>query len=261
MNEENIVRLSAEAPLTFERAGMSLAVVEETGSTNDDCKSFIKEGVIQQCPFLLIAQRQRAGRGTRGHKWRSVVDALTFSMAFQGVKLAGGLTIGIGMAVAALVREQLGIELSVKWPNDLWLQDAKVGGILSEVVSAADGRQGLVVGVGLNVVAPYEQLDKWAMRGLYLDRGEVLGIDWDHLLLGLAEQIRMVVQSPAPIDVTCWRRYDALLGASLKVEMPDGQHLFGENAGISPDGALLIKTEAGTVAVTNGSIIEKKNAR
>jgi BirA family biotin operon repressor/biotin-[acetyl-CoA-carboxylase] ligase len=107
--------------------------------------------------ILLIAEHQNAGRGRLGRHWQSQVGAgLTFSI---GLPLQpanwSGLSLAVGVSLAESLEPASGKPpaLQLKWPNDLWLGQRKLGGILVETASWGDQRY-VVIGVGLNVSPP-----------------------------------------------------------------------------------------------------------
>jgi BirA family biotin operon repressor/biotin-[acetyl-CoA-carboxylase] ligase len=132
---------------------LSLRAVAETGSTNSDLLEACRQDAA---PQLLVAETQTAGRGRMGRQWQSQTgEALTFSLAWPlqpGTPL-DGLSLAVGVALAEAL-DPAGSQLRLKWPNDLWLEGRKLGGVLIETLIQPQGPQAVVVGVGLNCVAP-----------------------------------------------------------------------------------------------------------
>jgi len=132
--------------------GFTVEILPEIDSSNSELMRRIRDGRTE--PTLLVAEQQTAGRGRMGRDWRAVRgDALTFSLALPlAPRDWSGLSLVAGVAIA----ESLHPELGLKWPNDLWWQDRKVGGILVETAGpgGAGAARSVVVGVGLNIVAP-----------------------------------------------------------------------------------------------------------
>ncbi|MFN4116324.1 MAG: biotin--[acetyl-CoA-carboxylase] ligase [Inhella sp.] len=132
-----------------------LRAVLETGSTNSDLLEACRNQAPE--PQLLVAERQRAGRGRLGRSWESSGSeaSLTFSLAWPlaaGTPL-DGLSLAVGVALAeSLDPSDAGLRL--KWPNDLWWQDRKLGGVLIEALTGSSGVSAVVVGVGLNLARP-----------------------------------------------------------------------------------------------------------
>ncbi|GAB4434000.1 MAG: biotin--[acetyl-CoA-carboxylase] ligase [bacterium] len=123
----------------------------ETASTNNDAISLAEnaaEGTV------LIAEYQREGRGRRGRSWISPFGVgLYFSIILKPqlpVAKLPKITILAGIALANALKK-LEISVSLKWPNDIIINDRKVGGILSELFVEGDAAKYIVLGIGLNV--------------------------------------------------------------------------------------------------------------
>ena len=133
--------------------GVDVQVAAELPSSNTALLEAVRQGLSG--PRLLVVERQTAGRGRLGRAWQSWPGAsLTFSLAWpwDGAPL-DGLSLAVGAALADAL-EPDGRRLSLKWPNDLRLDDAKLGGILIETVLQAGRVEAVVVGVGLNIELP-----------------------------------------------------------------------------------------------------------
>lgn len=107
---------------------------------------------------VVWALEQTDGRGRRGRQWIARRDAsLTFSLLWRfapGTRLAG-LSLAVGLAVAEAL-EGLGVRgVALKWPNDIWLERRKLGGILIELQQSG-ARTACVIGIGLNLAPPAE---------------------------------------------------------------------------------------------------------
>jgi BirA family transcriptional regulator, biotin operon repressor / biotin---[acetyl-CoA-carboxylase] ligase len=130
-------------------AGVDVRVVARCGSTNSV--------LLAQCParpVLLVAETQTAGRGRRGRRWLSAPRgaALTFSLAApfkRPLRELPPLAPAVGVALAGVLRKAGIRRVGVKWPNDLMVAGAKLGGILIETRSAR-GATCVVIGVGIN---------------------------------------------------------------------------------------------------------------
>jgi BirA family biotin operon repressor/biotin-[acetyl-CoA-carboxylase] ligase len=135
--------------------GCTVEVVPTIDSTNTELMRRARAG--QEGPVLLAAETQTAGRGRLGRHWHSRPgQSLTFSL---GLPLAPLDWSGLSLAVGVSLAESLHPDVRLKWPNDLWWQGRKLGGILVETAStaAAGGWPAvryLVIGVGLNVNRP-----------------------------------------------------------------------------------------------------------
>ncbi|RZI64811.1 MAG: biotin--[acetyl-CoA-carboxylase] ligase, partial [Variovorax sp.] len=127
--------------------GFTVEVLPEVASTNTELMRRARAGQLD--PILLVAERQTAGRGRLGRTWQSSPgDSLTFSF---GLRLDPADWSGLSLAVGVAVAGALHPAIRLKWPNDLWLDDHKLGGILIETAPAPAGGRYAIVGVGLNI--------------------------------------------------------------------------------------------------------------
>lgn len=243
--------------------GFTVEVLPQVDSTNSELMRRSRLGQTE--PVLLVAEQQTAGRGRLGRQWQSQAgDSLTFSL---GLLLAPADWAGLSLAVGVCLAEALHPEVRLKWPNDLWLGDRKLGGILIEtatpvspasgVIPAEAGAQGTlpqrfaVVGVGINL-AP-QSLDGLstppaALRELLPD------IAAGQALLRIAEPLVRTLQAFetfgfAPFQARFNAR-DALRDRS--VTLSDGTS--GTAHGASETGALLVHTAHGMHAVTSSEV-------
>jgi BirA family transcriptional regulator, biotin operon repressor / biotin---[acetyl-CoA-carboxylase] ligase len=204
-------------------------------------------------PHLVLADQQTRGRGRGLNTWWSTPGSLTCSLLLEldagrlpmsrwpEVSLTAGSS--ICSALRALVP---GEPLGLKWPNDVYLREAKLSGVLVEVPPRTAGR--LVIGMGVNVAnsladAPGDVQQRAIALcdvGSPTSRQQVLTA----VLLHLERQLQMLIDDPEAAR-RCWREFDLLMGRS--VTLADGTGEFsGTAVGIDDDGALLVRTEAGT---------------
>ena len=154
MESEEIKRLNAEE--IARQAEIAGALwLETVGSTNDWGKDWIRAAnASTETPFWVGAERQTAGRGRGDHSWAAWNGALTFSLVarWRDFRLtrreSAELSLQVAEAVAATAREFApNAEIWVKPPNDVYVRDRKLAGILIESPNA----EFVVVGVGVNV--------------------------------------------------------------------------------------------------------------
>ncbi|WP_046005845.1 bifunctional biotin--[acetyl-CoA-carboxylase] ligase/biotin operon repressor BirA [Pseudoalteromonas rubra] len=107
---------------------------------------------------VLVAEMQQAGRGRRGRQWQSPFGAnLYYSCYWQldeGMQAAMGLSIAVGLAVHDALKALFDLDVQLKWPNDVYLNEQKLAGILVELDGQVEGPCHLVIGIGLNVAMP-----------------------------------------------------------------------------------------------------------
>ena len=135
------------------RIGNEIVVVEETESTNDLVWKAVERGVPEG--FVVFAERQTKGRGQYGRRWESAPYlGLWFSILLRpALTLAQSpkLTVQLAEAVAATIAEETGCAPTIKWPNDIYVSERKVAGVLVEGRTASDGSYVAVAGIGINV--------------------------------------------------------------------------------------------------------------
>lgn len=220
------------------------------GSTMDLLHELAARGA--EAGTVLVAAEQTEGRGSRGRAWRSPPGGLWLSALYRppaaaGVEL-GALRVGLAVAEAIEALGQ-GVSVDLKWPNDLMLGHRKVGGILCEARWQGEALAWVVAGVGVNVtnVIPSE-IAGGAVRLADVMAGataEALEPEVTARLRALdpgADRLRAA-------ELAALRRRDWLLGRRLRAPAA------GTGAGISDEGALLVRDERGTLtAVRAGSV-------
>lgn len=248
MNAERIAALS--------RAGVAVEVVPETGSTNADLLA--RAAQLAQ-PVLLVAEHQTAGRGRAGRNWLSSAgNSLTFSLAWKfdgGPQALSGLPLTVGVALGDALA-QLGVQVQLKWPNDVLKDGDKLAGILIETQSAPEGGTWAVIGIGLNLVMPDEVealLGRSAAGAPWLARMErelLLAV----LLDALADALRLFARQGFGAFTARWNLRHAWQGRSVVI-LDHGQVLQeGLAAGVDDAGRLLLDTADGRTAVLAGDV-------
>lgn len=217
---------------------------------------------------VCVADRQTAGRGRQGHAWLSAAGAgLWCSLAVPVVSWAGTdgaamppLSLVLAAALIDVLRDT-GFPMMLKWPNDLWLSEQKVGGLLIEQLGGSRARYWLA-GIGINWQAP-DALppDKTGgtirAAGLF-DALPAMGVppnDSTALRAELTDRLcRRALETVRAPD--CWpewmRRADAysvLSGRRVQVWQDGAPQSSGLAGRIEPDGTLTINTDAGAVRV------------
>jgi len=204
---------------------------------------------------VCFAEYQTAGKGRRGRQWVSPYGSniyLSILWRFQqGPAAISGLSLAIGVAVIRALKQHQISDIGLKWPNDIYSQGKKLGGILVEVSGETDGPCSAVIGLGLNLFLPETQAEgitqAWTDLSKItgqsqLSRNQLAGILLNHLLPVIAEYESAGIQ--AYLDE--WRSYDCLSGKTATLFI--GQQQFeGIVQGIDDNGMLLIKRSDGNV--------------
>lgn len=143
----------------WQAAGMPEILLQHlTDSTNTQLLKKLQEGQALQKGQAIVAEAQSSGRGRRGNQWYSPFGCnLYFSLYWQlqhGIQAAMGLSLVVGIAVARLVERLYGCEIKLKWPNDLYANHKKLGGVLVELTGQTHADCDVVIGIGLNIHMP-----------------------------------------------------------------------------------------------------------
>jgi len=128
--------------------------LETCESTSKVLKDRTKDGILG--PMALAAATQTAGVGRLGRSWISAKGNLHLSIAlpsgFIDAKFQALLPIVAGVLVAEWIKSKFGLSICIKWPNDLFLDGEKIGGILCEATYKGAEFRGVIIGIGINLI-------------------------------------------------------------------------------------------------------------
>jgi BirA family biotin operon repressor/biotin-[acetyl-CoA-carboxylase] ligase len=233
-------------------APRQVCVLDEVDSTSSELARRLERGAPPGT--VIVAETQRTGRGRRGRSWFSPAgDSLYLSLAVDcTTRLESVLELPLAAGVAAIdaIRPRCAPGPVLKWPNDLLVNDLKVGGILCEV-NDPHARPGLVVvGLGLNLgrFRPPPELEGLA-AGLDTAEREPLAADW---IAGVERWARRLSRPGRTADlVQAWRERGEPFGRRVRVE-----NVFGTTVDLDSMGRLLIEKDDGLVVAVVGGIVE-----
>ena len=196
-----------------------------------------------------VAEYQQAGRGRRGRKWFSPFGSnLYLSMYWkldQGPAAAMGLSLVIGIVMAEVLQRLGAEDVRVKWPNDLYLKDRKLAGILVELTGKTGDAAQLVIGAGINLKMREPEADTISQGWINLQEAGV-NIDRNELTAMLLKELRAALlhfenEGLAPF-ISRWRGLDNFLDRPVKLLIGD-QEIHGIERGIDQQGALLLEQD------------------
>ena len=238
-----------------------LVYLEQVESTNSALLELTAEERLIT-PVMLLAQRQTAGRGRGNNRWWSAAGSLTFSVMLDfpmlSVEQLSSFSLTVGLAICQTIEKLApAVDLSIKWPNDVYLHGKKLAGILIERPDANEPR--LVVGVGVNLNnqfdgAPMEVTER--ATSLLTELGDPAdpNVVLITCLNELERRCRDHVHQPKEL-LDQWQAYCHLTGRNVTVE--SGQYSYhGKCLGIDETGALLVASEHGTQQVVSGIVTE-----
>ncbi|KII33082.1 biotin--protein ligase [Pseudomonas fluorescens] len=232
-------------------------VIDSIDSTNAEALRAIDRG--QAAPFIVVAERQTAGRGRRGRKWVSpFAENIYYSLVLRiegGMRQLEGLSLVVGLAVMHTLRD-LGISAAgLKWPNDVLVGQKKIAGILLELVGDPADVCHVVLGVGINVnMQLTDEVDQqWtSMRlesGRMFDRNQLvaeLGLTLQRYLARHQASGFSAIQSE-------WEQNHLWQGRAVSLVAGVNQ-IAGEVLGIDSQGALRLKVDGVEKVFSGGEL-------
>lgn len=225
--------------------------VASTGSTNADLLARCRAGA--EGAACLIADRQTAGRGRQSRPWMSDGRDLLLSVAWPLAPGASveGLSLAVGTWAAHALHAVGAAAVRLKWPNDLLLDGAKIGGILIELADTR-GARWAVVGIGINLVRPEGVAGAAGLdaAGLHIDRWDLAAELVPRLLDGLDAFAR---GGFGPWR-DAWEALHAWAGREVRVLEHERVLHAGRALGVDAHGRLLLDTGGATIAVASGDV-------
>jgi BirA family transcriptional regulator, biotin operon repressor / biotin---[acetyl-CoA-carboxylase] ligase len=245
------------APLLSDASWMHLTGGGETASTNDDARALARaeapEGTV------VLASRQTAGRGRLGRTWESPRGGAYFSLVLRpqvAPSEIAPLALVMGLGIARGLSKELGVEVALKWPNDVYLSGGKLAGVLLEMAAETDRVNWVVAGVGLNLrraqgFAPAEKtacLDD-AVPGVAIATAVAVTLD------GIAEAYAEWLRGGFSAMHSEYEARLMLIGSEVVVRDISGNvKAAGLVTGVDIDGRLLVSGVDGVQAVVAGEV-------
>ncbi|MGW5095105.1 biotin--[acetyl-CoA-carboxylase] ligase [Streptomyces nodosus] len=230
-------------------------VVQRTGSTNSDLVARAASGQAAE-GTVLVAEEQSSARGRLDRVWTAPPrSGLFFSFLLRPAEVPvdrwGWLPLLTGVAVATGLARAAGVDLSLKWPNDVLVTvdgaERKTGGILAELA----GEDGVVIGIGLNVTLRESELPVPTAGSLALAGAPTT--DRDTLLRAMLRSLedwygrwRAVAGDPVACGLQeTYAAGCATLGRLVRAELPGDTSITGEAVAIDGDGRIVLATREG----------------
>jgi len=257
LDEEKIRSLLS--PHTREQLA-HLEVLRIVDSTNQQLLRAVKE--CSQVGRVCMAEWQQEGKGRRGRTWESPFGGginLSFSWQFaSGPASLSGLSLAMGVAVIRTLKTAGLQKAGLKWPNDIVLDDRKLGGILVEMTAETEGPSYVVIGIGLNFDMSYSEniaIDQpWIDLVTAMELG---GFSRNRLAASLIDNLSEIISTFEQNGFADyrdeWMQYDALAGRNIFVQTAnETQH--GRSRGVDAQGALLMEVDGRILRYDSGDV-------
>ncbi len=204
---------------------------------------------------VLQADQQSGGRGRQSRHFFSPPGGMYISAIIRPqlpVEELALITLAAGIACAEAIEKTSGVPVQLKWPNDLYANGKKLGGILTEAAPYSQATRDIpfiVVGVGLNVNTRTDSFPDSLQdlaTSLYCISGHEQDIDkLLHLLLkALFAEVSLLQESREEV-LAHWGDRDFLVGKKLSWQDPQGKIVHGTGSGLLPDGRYRLTTSGG----------------
>lgn len=248
LNEQTILSYLPAGQVTV------LPVVDSTNQYLLDRITELKSG------DACVAEYQHAGRGRRGRQWVSPFGTNLYLSMFwrleQGPAAAMGLSLVVGIVMAEVLRKLGAEQVRVKWPNDLYLNDKKLAGILVELTGKTGDAAQLVIGAGINLTMRESITNAINQDWINLQEAGV-NIDRNKLTAELLSELRLAVvkfeNEGLSAFISRWRGMDNYLDRPVKLIIGN-QEIFGIARGIDQQGALLLEQNGNVKPYIGGEI-------
>ena len=231
--------------------GRSIEYFTFTDSTNDDAWELILNNEADN-GTLVITDYQKKGRGRRNNTWISTPgNNLTFSLIIREPKREnpGLFSILSGVAIIKGIKKFTEIECTLKWPNDVMLNNKKIGGILIET-KKTDNDTFLVVGIGINIneqIMPKE-LENTASS---LRIEESNAIQREPLLAFILNEFEKLYNSDASVLITEWKKYCNHMNKKIRFHEGPNQ-IEGYFKDIDNNGNAIINIDSEDTLISTG---------
>ena len=232
--------------------GQEIYHYSEVDSTNNVAKELAEKGAVEGT--IVIAESQRSGKGRRGKKWLSPSGGVWMTIILRPdipTSQAPLLTLLTGVAVAETLNHECGLDVGIKWPNDILIGDKKVCGILTEASARKEGLDYVVVGIGIDLNVDVDEFPPDLREGATSLKNELeKEISGEKLvqnfLLNFENLYNDFKEGQFSGILNQWRKLSTTIGSTVEVQKR-GRTIQGEAVGITRDGILILEMDDGSL--------------
>ncbi|MDR2830171.1 MAG: biotin--[acetyl-CoA-carboxylase] ligase [Methanobrevibacter sp.] len=230
--------------------GQKIYAFQKVDSTNVIAKFLAGTGIEEGT--IVIARSQIKGKGRMGKKWESPLGGIWLSIILNpkmNPEQASLITLGAGVAVTKAIRG-LGVDVRIKWPNDILIGDKKIAGILTEANSRSHTLDYIVVGIGIDSNIDSNSISKKTkVKSTTLKDELKKNINENKLITNLLKEFENIYEHFKSEEfeeiLYEWRNLSQTIGSYVVIEQPFGRVLKGYVVGINNQGSLILELNNG----------------
>ena len=243
--------------------GKEIISYKKADSTNTIAYGLAEKGIKEGAS--IFAEEQTRGRGRRGKRWYSPAKGGIYLSCILRPKIAPNeiskITLLAAVAVAKSIRSLTGLSATIKWPNDILVNNKKVCGILTEMKAEQDRVDFIILGIGLNVNTQARHLPKGAtclkdeLCHSKIER-DISRVELARNILENLEEYYSILKKEGfkPI-IEEWKSLSAMLGSRIRVILQN-RTFEGQAHNIDENGSLVVRLDSGVLErVSSGDII------
>jgi len=235
----------------------NILIHQSLPSTNNKAKELYKQGA--QDGTIVLAEEQSAGRGRMDREWisppgKNILISLLLKPSIP-VERFFTLSLALAVSVSNAIKRMTGLSAMIKWPNDIYLNNKKLGGILTEFKVKGLTTEYVILGLGLNVNwCPEKELlfpsTCLMTKGKELSRNELIAF----ILLKYNELYKKILSGNIEEFHQKCNELSLVTGSNVSINA-QGEIVQGRAVGIDIDGALLVRKQNGEIQkVLNGDV-------
>jgi BirA family transcriptional regulator, biotin operon repressor / biotin---[acetyl-CoA-carboxylase] ligase len=243
--------------------GRNVISYRKVDSTNIVAYELARKGMKEGT--VILADEQAKGKGRHGRHWSSPSKGGIYMSCILRPSIAPNeisrITLLAAVAVAQAIRDLSSLEVTIKWPNDIMIDQKKLCGILTEMKAEQDSVDFVVLGIGINVNIPKTELPKGgtSIKEELRHRGGKVNLSRVELAKKVLERLEeyynlMKSEGFGPI-IDTWKDLSEMIGSRVKVSL-HGKTFEALAHDIDPDGALVVRIESGVLEkISSGDVI------
>lgn len=261
MKPDTLDKLTLINALTTSVMGSNLEIIKSTVSTQEDARQRAELGAPEGT--VIIAEEQTGGKGRMGRKWFSPYGkGIWMSVVLrpqQPLEYTSQLTLLTGVAVCRAIRKTTNLQVGIKWPNDILLNQHKISGILLESTVEDKVVRYCIAGIGISANVDAEDYPE-ELRDIATSLKIAIGSSVDRTLLITAvldefEKLYQLYNQEGFLPIaSLWEALSVTINQEVTINTPQGVR-EGIAVGLDPSGALLVDIGMGhIVPIISGDV-------